>query len=64
MSQSNYCYGDLCGEKVEYNPNGTLRLRENYLNDELHGKAEYFNTEGKKVNAYQYYCGYLISVIL
>jgi antitoxin component YwqK of YwqJK toxin-antitoxin module len=59
----NMLLNDYHGEFVEYNLNGTLRMKENYLNNYLNGLCEYYDTNGKLLNAYYYVDGELLKII-
>ncbi|MCF8426078.1 MAG: tetratricopeptide repeat protein [Bacteroidia bacterium] len=63
QSVENFINGVLYGEALEYNANGTLRQKLNYVNDNLQGVCEYFDTTGKRTNAYYYYDNLILSVI-
>lgn len=58
-----YLMGVLHGETIENNPNGTIRIRENFVNGNLEGLCEYFDVNGKRINAYYYMQNDILKVL-
>ncbi len=58
-----YLMGDLHGEVLEYHSNGNLKMKENYVNGYKEGLCEYFDATGKRLGAYFYNHGELITII-
>jgi len=63
QSVENNLSGESHGETVIYNANGTLKLRENYLNNNLDGLCEYFDGNGKRLRAFYYKNHEMIAII-
>ncbi|MFA6261458.1 MAG: CDC27 family protein [Bacteroidia bacterium] len=55
-------FGNYSGEELIYNPNGTLRMRQMYANNQLDGLCQYFDTNGKLMQSVVYNKGEPVSI--
>ncbi len=58
-----YLMGELHGEVLEYHSNGNPKMKENYVNGYKEGLCEYFDMTGKRIGAYLYVHGEIISIL-
>ncbi len=63
MRSESYLMGELHGETLEYYANGNLKLKENYVNGDKEGLCEYFDATGKRIGAYYYLHGEVLTVL-